>query len=226
MLEGSKTCTKCGEVKAFSFFGEKRWTNKDGTVTTSHKSQCKPCRYKVEKERITATPEAKAKYSERTAQARRKRIDAMTKEEKEQAMERQRAWSKAWSVANPEKRKAQKLKDRDNDIAYKRKRYQEKKEELNAKCKEYHQQHKEEIQERMKRYLADPKVQKRIREYRKKVRVYEREKMRKKIKNLDDYYVKQVLVQGTGLKPSQLPPALVEAKKLQLKIKRMSNEKC
>ena len=187
MLEGSKSCTKCGEVKAFSFFGEKRWTKKDGTVTTSHKSQCKPCRYKAEKERIIATPKAKAKYSERTAQARRKRIDAMTAEEKQQAMERQPAWSKAWRAANPEKRKAQKLKYKDNDIAYKRKRYQEKKEELNAKCRGY---------------------------------------MKEKVENLDDIYVRKVLVQGTGLKPSQLPPALVEAKKLQLKIRRMIYEKC
>jgi hypothetical protein len=213
-------------VKAFSFFGEKRWTKKDGTVTTGYKSQCKPCRYKAEKERIIATPKAKAKYSERTAQARRKRIDAMTAEEKEQAMKRQRAWSKAWRAANPEKRKAQKLKYKDNDIAYKRKRYQEKKEELDAKCREYYQQHKEEISDRLKRYNALPEIKERKSAHRKVIRPQERERMRKKIKNLDDYYVKQVLVQGTGLKPSQLPSALVEAKKLQLKIKRMSYEKC
>ena len=226
MLEGSKTCTKCGKVKAFSFFGEKRWTNKDGSVRTSYRSQCNPCRHQTEKERITATPEARAKYSEQIALARRKRIDAMTVEEKKQAMERQRAWSKAWRAANPEKRKAQKLKHRDNDIAYKRKRYQEKKEELNTECREYYQQHKEEISDRLKRYNALPEIKERKSAHRKVIRPQEREKMRKKIKNLDDYYVKQVLVQGTGLKPSQLPPALVEAKKLQLKIRRMSHEKC
>lgn len=226
MLEDSKSCTKCGEVKAFSFFGEKRWTKKDGTVTTSHKSQCHPCRHQAEKERITATPEARAKHSEQIAQARRKRMDSMTTKEKEQARERQRAWDKAWRKANPEKIKTTKLRSRDKEIAYKRERYQKKKEELNTKCREYYQQHKEEIQKRGKRYLADSEVQKRIREHRKKTRGYEREKMRKKIKNLDDYYVKQVLVQGTGLKPSQLPLALVEAKKLQLKIRRMIHEKC
>jgi len=226
MLEGSKSCTKCGEVKASSFFGTRRWTKKDGTVVEILKSQCNPCRHQAEKERITATPEARAKHSERVAQSRRKRIDAMTAEEKEQARERQRAWDNAWRKANPEKRKAMKLRSRDKDVAYKRKRHQEKKEELNAKCREYHQQHKEEIQKRTKRYLADPETQKRIREHRKAIRPREREKMRKKIKNLDDYYVKQVLVQGTGLKPSQLPSALVEAKKLQLKIRRMIHEKC
>ena len=184
-MEDSKSCTRCGEVKTVSFFSKRRWTRKDGTVVEILKSQCNPCRHQAEKERIT-TPEARAKHSERTAQARRKRIDVMTAEEKEQARERQRAWSNAWRKANPEKRKAMKLRSRYKDILYKRSHYQEKKGELNAKCREY---------------------------------------MKEKVENLDDIYVRKVLLRGTGLKPNQLPLALVEAKKLQLKIKRMSYEK-
>jgi hypothetical protein len=185
-MEDSKSCTRCGEVKIASFFGVRRWTNKDGTVVEILKSQCNPCRHQAEKERITATSETRAKYSKQIAQSRRKRIDAMTAEEKEQAREKQRAWGNAWRKANPEKRKTMKLRSRDKDILYKRSRYQENKGELNAKCREY---------------------------------------MKEKVENLDDIYVRRVLLRGTGLKPNQLPLALVEAKKLQLKIKRMSYEK-
>jgi len=224
-----RTCTKCGEFKLASEFGKKRWTNKDGSVTESLRSMCNFCKNKSERARVKAprnqTPEAKARVRERVAEWKRKRLANMTEDERKLHREKANAITKAWVKANPEKRKAQKLKHRGRDIERKRKYYQEHKEEISEKWKAYYQRKKKQLMARQKEYLADPAVQERLREYRRKVRAEDREKARQKIADLNDNYVKSVIRAGTGLRADQMSMALVEAKKLQLKIWRMVYEK-
>ena len=115
MYEG-RTCTKCGEFKLASEFGIKRWTKKDGTVKESLKSSCHPCRYASEKERINATPESKAKYSNQVSVARKKRLANMTPEQKEKYYELKRKWQREWKRANPDKVFEMKKKHRETQI--------------------------------------------------------------------------------------------------------------
>jgi hypothetical protein len=225
MTAEGKVCTKCGDFKAASDFSTKRWTNKDGVVRTTLKSRCKPCHVQSEKERINASPEVKARNLEQTAQARRNRIARMTEEEHAQYAQKMKAWGARWRQANPETVKATKARHRDRSVERQREYYYEHRAEISAKWKAYYQRKRKELLSKRKDYTANPAVQERLREYRRLVRAEERLKIRQKIADLNDNYVKGVLRQTTGLVANQISQALVEAKKLQLKIWRMTHEK-
>jgi hypothetical protein len=225
MTAEGKVCTRCNTFKLASDFGTKRWTNKDGTVQTTLKARCKPCHVASEKERLNASPEVKARSLEQIAQARRNRIARMTEEERAQKAEQARARATRWRQANPEIVKESKARNRDRSIERQREYYYAHRAEISAKWKAYYQQKRKELLNKRKEYTADPAVQERLREYRRLVRAEERLKMRQKIADLNDNYVKGVLRQTTGLLAGQIPQALVEAKKLQLKIWRMTHEK-
>jgi hypothetical protein len=225
MTADGRVCTKCAEFKLFSDFSTKRWTNKDGVVRTTFKSRCKPCHVQSEKERINASPEVKARTLEQAAQARKNQIARMTEEEYAQYAEKLQAWGARWRQANPEIVKATKVRHRDRRVERQNEYYYEHRAEISAKWKAYYQQKRKELLSKRKDYTANPAVQERLREYRRQVRAEERLKMRQKIADLNDNYVKNVLRQTTGLVANQIPQALVEAKKLQLKIWRMTHEK-
>lgn len=225
MTAEGKVCTRCNTFKLASDFSTKRWTNKDGVVRTTFKSRCKPCHVQSEKERINASPEVKARTLEQAAQARRNRIARMTEEEYAQYAEKLKAWGARWRQANPEIVKATKVRHRDRRVERQNEYYYEHRAEISAKWKAYYQQKRKELLSKRKDYTANPAVQERLREYRRQVRAEERLKMRQKIADLNDNYVKNVLRQTTGLVANQIPQALVEAKKLQLKIWRMTHEK-
>ena len=54
-----KQCTSCGEVLPTTKFGNKRWTNQDGTVTSAKKSHCRDCVNKSNLSRYHNNPNTK-----------------------------------------------------------------------------------------------------------------------------------------------------------------------
>lgn len=56
------------------------------------------------------------------------------------------------------------------------------------------------------------------------VRDYNKRQLAKSRENLDDWYIRSMLSQNSTLKSSDIPHELVEAKKEQIKIKRLINE--
>jgi hypothetical protein len=144
----------------------------------------------------------------------------MTPEQKEAQRLKVLGWQGVWRKANPDKVKATKLRRRDKELVYKRNRYQEKRDELRAKCREYDKLHREEISERQKRYNQIPEVQVRKKAYQQARRPQDRIKAREKIRDLDDNYIKTIIRRNVGLPSHMQPKQLIEAQKLIIKIKR------
>jgi hypothetical protein len=156
----------------------------------------------------------------REAELRLRRSGLETPEQKEVRRLKQLALQKAWREANLDKVKAAKLRHRDREIERKRERYQEKKDELRAKCREYDKLHRKEISERQKQYNQIPEVKARLKAYQQARRPQDRITAREKIRNLDDNYIKTIIRRNVGLPAHMQPKQLIEAQKLIIKIKR------
>jgi hypothetical protein len=212
----TKICTCCKQEKPLTEFTRRRFVYK-GVERWGHKSHCKPCH--TMKTRIARGVDLE-KARAREKELRERRLGLETPEQKEARRLKALEWQRAWNAANRDKVKASKLRRRDKELAYKRKRYQEKIDELRAKCREYYTTHKEEIRERNKRNNQQPEVQARRKAYHQARRPQDRVRMREKIRNLDDNYIKTVIRRNVGLPAHMQSKQLIEAQKLILKIKR------
>ena len=212
----TKLCTCCKQEKPLTEFTRRKFVYK-GVERWGHKSQCKPCHTLGNKLARDANLE---KAHAREKELREQRKLNRTPEQKEELRLKFLAWNKAWRDANPDKIKAKKLRGRDKELVYKRNRYQEKKEELQAKCHEYYLTHKEEISERHKRHNQKPEIKARLKAYQQARRPQDRITAREKIRNLDDNYVKSIIRRNVGLPAHMQPKQLIEAQKLIIKIKR------
>lgn len=63
-----KQCTSCKEFKPLTQFGNKSWTNKDGSVTSTKRSHCRSCVNKSNLDRFHNNP--KTKEAHKTASYR------------------------------------------------------------------------------------------------------------------------------------------------------------
>jgi hypothetical protein len=143
-----------------------------------------------------------------------------TPEQKEKLRLKFLAWNTAWRKANPDRVKAAKLRHRDRAIERKRERYQEKIDELRAKCHEYYLANKEEINERHMKHYQKPEVKERLRAYQQAARPRERIKARMKIRNLDSNYIKLLIRRNIGLPAHLVSKSLIETQRLIVQIKR------
>jgi len=211
-MSESKVCLCCKVEKPLTDFTRQKYAHK-GVEVWKHKAWCKTCRSKKNTEDRLANVE-KALAVE--ANTRRKRKETMTPE----AKEKQRAWVRAWSKANNARIKENALKHRDKTIARKKEHYQDVRDEHLAKCKTYYTNNKEKIKEKYNEYISKPEVRARRRAYLDANLERERLRMREKIRNLDDNYVRNIIRVNTGLPPRLQSRPLIEAQKLIIKIKR------
>jgi len=212
----TKICTCCKQEKPLTEFTRRRFVYK-GTERWGHKSHCKVCHTAASKAAREANLE---KARARDAELRAQRMARMTPEQKEEHRLKFVAWNTAWRKANPDKVKANKLRHRDRAIERKRERYQEKLDELRAKCHEYYLAHKDEISARAKRHYQKPEVQQRLRAYQQAIRPQERIKARMKIRNLDPNYIKLLIRRNIGLPAHLVSESLIETQRLIVQIKR------
>lgn len=196
------TCKKCGETKPIEEFYKDR-NNKDG-----YSYHCKICRSKADKEYRELN---KAKLQNRSKvyyKKNRKNIIAKSK--------------KNYRLNKEDHNKKGRLRyylNRDHHL---------------RKCKEYRESHKIEysIQNRIYRELHKEECINRGILYRQKNQIkIKNKKIEENVfnrKNLTDRYVMSGLRQltGTSLNILRRYPELIEAKRIQLKLKRLSNEKC
>lgn len=88
-------------------------------------------------------------------------------------------------------------------------------------CKKYAQKNKEKIAARTKAYRQQPGVKERYKELRHQEYLrHGKKRGLDGIKTLDDRYVKNILTNGTNLSYKDIPEELVEAKRLEILIKR------
>ena len=211
-MSESKVCLCCKIEKPLTEFTRQKYAHK-GVEVWKHKAWCKPCRSKKTIEDRLANVD-KARATE--AVNRRERKENMTPE----AKEKKRAWIRAWSKANNERIKENALKHRDKTISRKREHYHDVRDERLAKSKEYYTNNKEKIKEKYKEYIAKPEVRARRRAYLDANLERERLRMREKIRNLDDNYVRNIIRVNTGLPQRLQSRPLIEAQKLIIQIKR------
>lgn len=212
----TKICTCCKQEKPLTEFTRRKFVYK-GVERWGHKSHCKPCH--TMNNRIARGMDLEKAHA-REAELRLRRLGLETPEQKEARRLKALEWQRAWRDANPDKVKAKKLRHRDREIERKRERYQEKKDELRAKCREYDKLHRKEISERQKRYNQIPEVKAHRKAYHQERRPQDRIRVREKIRNLDDNYIKTVIRRNVGLPAHMQSKQLIETQKLILKIKR------
>jgi len=212
----TKICTCCKQEKPLTEFTRRKFVYK-GVERWGHKSHCKPCHVAKSKLAREANLE---KARAREKELREQRIARMTSEQRNELRHKFYMWNTAWRKANPDKVKVAKLNHRDRAIARKRERYQEKRDELRAKCHEYYLAHKEEINERHRRHYQKPEVKERMRAYQQAARPQDRIKARMKIRNLDPNYIKVLIRKNIGLPAHLVSESLIETQRLIVQIKR------
>jgi hypothetical protein len=212
----TKICTCCKQEKPLTEFTRRKYAYK-GVERWGHKSYCKPCHTLSNKIAREANLE---KAHAREKELREQRKLKMTPEQKEAQRLKVLGWQRVWRKANLDKVKAAKLRHRDRAIQRKRERYQEKRDELRAKCHEYYLANKEEINERHQRHYQKPEVKERMRAYQQAARPRERIKARMKIRNLDSNYIKLLIRRNIGLPAHLVSKSLIETQRLIVQIKR------
>lgn len=195
----AKKCSTCKEEKPLSAFGTRRWVNKDGTVVVRPKSRCNVCRGACERPKTEA---AQQRARERANAARRRRLDAMTPEERRADTAKHNAWGKKWRHKNPDKVSlmSQRHRERHKDAIAEKKARDAKSERGRALDKarhdRYYSAHKDVINARTKAHRD----------------------------RLEDSYVKSLITRGK-FPPKLIPDSMVQARRLVTQIKRELKEK-
>ena len=116
-----------------------------------------------------------------------------------------------------EKRRTQYAKKQEHRTELVRKRYAENKNGLRDKCRKANKN-------RYQVYGRLPIIQW-TKDNPEKAAEAARNKMARHRKRLSDYYINRLLTQHDGLPPKKCPKQLIECKRLQIQIERLSNEK-
>lgn len=208
-----KTCSKCGETKPLADF-------------VKNERKCKPCAtdYKrkwreqnksriaenriANSDRIAAQKrlyrlENKEKFAEYSRRYRMENLEKIKQRERMRLSEHGpeiRAKKREWHLKNSEK------------ISDRRKKYREtNKEKINDRARKYYAQNRCDINARRRSKYA--KNAQKIAEQRKQYR-----------SGLPDAYIARELTKDSPLTRADIPPELLEAKRLQLKLKRLARE--
>ena len=149
-------------------------------------------------------PEARKAYIAEYAKKNKEKLKAKRKEYYEANKEKIIAKGKVYVEANREK-----------TLAYKKQWYQDNKEQFLIKVKEYKEKNKEHLEAARKVWLLANHEH---------VKDVKKAYVKKQIDMVSDYYVRTKLRKGTALKSKDIPQELVEAKRLNILIKRKLNE--
>ena len=255
MLEGSKSCTKCGEVKPiFAFSIAQNKTRKDGSTYKKYRSQCKPClkdrrskHNKEWRERNLEEVRAKARERWRTENPPKEPKPKLTPEE---VRERQRKYYAENKERYKEYGKKYYVENKDMFKEYHKKWVEENKERLKETRQKWADKNRERINAlsnayAKKMFLQDPEKTRRARNEKKKgmkvkdpqawnekMRRYNAASQKRMVEGLTDAYVRQRLARSNDDSPRKIsakdiPQSLVEVKRVQLMILRsLKNEKC
>jgi len=200
-----KTCKNCGEEKPIEEFVKHKNT-KDG-----HLNKCKLCHNLLVKKQYYANHEYTKQKNKEYREKNKEKLNLCKRRYKEKNREKLRLAEKEWRKNNPEKSRERSKRYHEAHPNYKKEYYAKNKTKLIKKVIEWQKENKE-------RYI------KRVKEW--KMKNYnawlqnERERHKTKVENLtDDYVVK--LLKGEGkLLMKDIPKELIEAKRLQILIKR------
>jgi hypothetical protein len=96
----SKICTKCGETKAFSFFG------KDATRPDGHTYVCKDCRSVAAKRLYPKNAASHRARQKEYAAENPQKVKELRAASRERTKERRAAYNKKWMIENKERKKA------------------------------------------------------------------------------------------------------------------------
>lgn len=195
----TKKCSTCEEEKPWSAFGTKRWVNKDGTVVVRPKSRCNVCRVACERPKTEAVQQ---RARERANTARRKRLDAMTPEERLVYAAKRSAWRKEWCRKNP------------GNVSLQKQRYRERHKDAIAekKARDAASEHGRALDKaRHDRYYSAHKEA-----------INARTKAQRD--RLEDAYVKSLITRGK-FSSKLIPDSMVQARKWITQIKRELKEK-
>lgn len=196
----TKTCTKCGVCKPLDEF------RKDARAKNGRATSCKTCHNAVCKKWLDANKEksklAIADWNRRNPE----KLKEYRRNRYVKHRERDLQASKRWRTANPEK-----VKERSRRDSAKRR----KKPPL-VKDETYFQIKREKNNARVKAWYVANKDRK---------KEYDIARTQQEKDSLSDGYIKSLLRQGTGLPGNSIPLPLIEAKRQQMKIKRLINER-
>ena len=199
-----KTCKKCGETKSLELF------NKSARTRDGYLGACKSCLIAYKKQWKQDNPEKKVEYYDNYLASIGKTRHVKKTEEEKRIRDRanQSKWRKADRKKHPEKYKVTERK-----LEWQRQDRLANPEKWKVYNKTNYAKHKEAIADNLKRWKAKNK------EY---IAEQQRIANRKRVDTLHDRYVKY-LIRGKrkgGLTIDDIPDVLVEAKRLEILIKR------
>lgn len=200
-----KICKNCKEKKSIEEFVKSKNT-KDGRL-----NKCKLCHNLLVKKQYYDNHEYTKQKNKEYREKNKEKLNLCNRRYKEKNREKLRLAEKEWRKNNPELSRERSRRYREAHPNYKKEYYAENKSKLIKKVIKWQKENKE-------RYI------KRVKEW--KMKNYnawlqnERERHKTKVENLtDDYVVK--LLKGKGkLLMKDIPKELIEAKRLQILIKR------
>jgi len=119
---------------------------------------------------------------------------------------------------------------KDCNLIYFKEYYLKNKEYFNKRSREYYLKNKENLRKKSREYNS--KNKEKINKYFKEYRSKNKENCKKIVKKykkkqreqLEDGYIVQLITQNTGLTTADIPSELIEAKRLEIKIKRIIKE--
>jgi hypothetical protein len=255
MLEGSKSCTKCKEVKPiFAFSIAQNKIRKDGSIYKKYRSQCKPClKDKMSKHnkewRERNLEEVRAKARERWRAANPPK-EPKPKPTPEEVRERQKKYYAENKERYSEYSKKYYVKNKNMFKEYHKKWVEDNKERLKETRQKWVDKNRERINalanaNAKKLFLQNPEKTRHARNEKKKgmkakdpqawnekMRRYNAASQKKMVAELTDAYVRQRLTRSNDDSPRKIsakdiPQSLVEVKRIQLMILRsLKNEKC
>ena len=215
----SKQCKQCKEIKPLEKF------TKDKTMKDDCRNYCRLC------ERVRAAPTQRRYWlenKERLSKYSKVRTKLWRLKNKEEVKVKKKAYYEAnieiikvkmkkYVEANKEKIRArQKIWVEENAERlklYRHQRYMDNWGEIKRKQTIYRAKNKDKINERVKAYRNIPENK----EHKKQIgKIY----ARKNIDSLADMYILQLLYKGQKYKDNKVPKELIEAKRMQLLIKR------
>lgn len=219
-MDEFKICNKCHIEKQISEFP------KNSTAKCGYRGECKDCFRPIKKEydkkcylkNIEKRKAYSKEYSIKNAEKIRVRAIKWAKENRERKNEYYREYNKKHSIELSEKR---------------RKRYSEDvdfREKLLKNKKRWKENNIEKVKLSGKEYRARPEVKERDKEYKKEYEKKYRERRnflrRERVKNNKEKYlnstryIKGFIIKNSNLKYADIPDELVDAYRLQLKLKR------
>lgn len=200
-----KTCKNCGEEKPIEEFVKNKNT-KDGRL-----NRCYICDRLIRKKQYYTNHEYRKQKEKEYREKNKEKVKLWSHKYKEKNREKIRLAEREWRKNNPEKSRERSKRYHEAHPNYKKEYYAKNKTKLIKKVVEWQKENKERYKKRLEEW--------KMRDYSKYL---EMERLRgKKARNkLTDAYVVHLLRDNKKLLMEDVPKELIEAKRLQILIKR------